>query len=91
MTGQRKGRGLVPFDDDRLVQMSEEIAALLVKHVPEGGTVALSGDMVRLRSETRVQIVGSSVKCKAIFSLNVVFRRPPPSGLNVRCFTHNGC
>lgn len=84
-----KGGLLVTFDDEQLVQMSQEIAALLVEHLPKCKEVVLSGDTVRLKSQTCVQIFGSSVKRKAIFSINTVFRRPPPSNLNVRCFTHN--
>ncbi|MGB5597246.1 MAG: hypothetical protein WBM66_00910 [Thiothrix litoralis] len=90
MTGQRKGRGLVPFDDEQLVQMSQEIAALLVKHLPAGKAVTLSSETARMKSQTCVQVFGSSVKCRGIFSLNAVLRRPPPSSLNVKCFTPNG-
>ncbi len=79
----------MPFNDEQLMQMSEEIAALLMKHLPEGKTAALSGDTVKLKSKTCVQIFGSSVQHRAIFSLNAVLRRPPPSSLNVKCFTHN--
>ncbi len=79
----------MPFNDEQLAWMSEEIAALLVKHLPAGGTVALSGETVRMRSETRVQIFGSNRNGEAIFSLHAVLRRPPPSSLNVKCFTHN--
>ena len=85
MTGRHK----VTLDDEQLVRMSQEIAALLVKHLPAGKTVTLSGDTARLKSQTRVQIFGSSVKGMAVFSLNAVLRRPPPSSLNVKCFTHN--
>jgi len=79
----------MPFDDNRLVQMSEEIAALLIKYLPAGNTVALSGETVRMGSETRVQLFGSNMNGEAVFSLNAVLRRPPPSSLNVKCFTHN--
>lgn len=89
MAGQRKGRGLVTLNDEQLVRMSQEIAALLAKHLPAGRAVTLSGDTARLKSQTRVQVFGSSVKGRAIFSLNAVLRRPPPSSLNVKCFTHN--
>ncbi|MBO0612579.1 MAG: hypothetical protein RL122_1653 [Pseudomonadota bacterium] len=87
MTKQRKERGQMLFDDDQLVQMSEEIAALLVKHLPDGKMVALSGEAARMKSETCVQIFGSNSEGEAVFSINVVFRRPPPRHLNVKCFT----
>ena len=47
-------------DDDQLAWMSQEIAALLVKHLPEGKAVALSGEVARLKSQTRVQVFGSN-------------------------------
>lgn len=89
MTEQRKKRGQVSFDDDQLARMSEEIAALLVKHLPEGNTVALSGEVLPMKSQTCVQIFGSNAHCKAVFSINVVLRHPPPRHLKVKCFTHN--
>lgn len=89
MTGQRKERELVTLDDEQLVRMSQEIAALLVKHLPAGKSITLSSDTARLKSQTHVQVFGASMKGRAIFSLNTVLRRPPPSSLNVKCFTHN--
>jgi hypothetical protein len=77
------------IDDDQLAWMSQEIAALLVKHLPEGKTVALSGEIARLKSQTRVQIFGSNAEGKAVFSINAVLRHPPPHDLNVKCITHN--
>lgn len=77
------------LNDEQLVRMSQEIAALLVKHLPAGNAVTLSGDTARLKSQTHIQVFGASVKGRAIFSINTVLRRPPPSSLNVKCFTHN--
>lgn len=89
MAEQSKGRGLMPFHDDQLAQMSEEIAAVLVKHLPDGKTVTLSGEMTPMKSQTCVQIFGSNAHGKAVFSVNVVLRHPPPRHLNVKCFTNN--
>jgi len=77
----------VTLNDEQLMQMSQEIADLLVKHLPPHENVVLSGDTVRWKSQTCVQIFVHCVKRKAIFSLKTVFCRPPPSRLNVQCFT----
>jgi len=76
-------------DDEQLAWMSQEIAALLVKHLPEGKSVALSGEIARLRSQTCVQIFGSNADGMAVFSINAVLRHPPPRQLNVKCVTNN--
>lgn len=75
------------LNDEQLLQMSQEIADLLVKHLPSRDDLVLSGDTVRWKSQTCVQIFGHCVRHKAIFSLKTVFRRPPPSHLNVKCIT----
>jgi len=80
---------VVAFDDEQLARMSQEIADLLVKHLPPRDGVVLSSDTVRLRSQTCVQIFGYCIKRKAIFSLKAVFSRPPPSHLNVKCRTYS--
>jgi len=77
------------MNDEQLLQMSQEIADLLMKHLPSREDVVLSGDTVRWKSQTCVQIFGHCVKHKAIFSLKTIFHRPPPSRLNVQCVTHN--
>jgi len=82
-----EGVGLI--EDNQLAWMSQEIAALLVKHLPEGKAVALSGEVARFKSQTRVQVFGSNAEGKAVFSINAVLRHPPPRHLNVRCVTNN--
>ncbi|MFN3785799.1 MAG: hypothetical protein ACK4RS_03060 [Thiothrix sp.] len=67
--------------------MSQEIADLLVKHLPTHKSVVLSGDTVHCRSHTCVQVFGHCPPNKAVFSLKTVFRRPPPNELNVQCVT----
>lgn len=79
----------VALDDEQLAQMSQEIAKLLVKHLPPRDGMVLSGDTVRLKSQTCVQVLGSCVQQKVVFSLKAVLRRPPPRHLNLKCRTYN--
>jgi hypothetical protein len=76
------------LDDKQLVKMSQEIAALLMKHLPPRDGIVLSSDTVHLKSQTCVQVFGFCLEHKAIFSLKAVLRRPPPRHLNLKCCTY---
>lgn len=69
------------MDDKQLMQMAAEVAAVLARHLPAEKAVELSGDSARLKSQTCVQISGTDLARRAIFSLNAVLLRSSPSSI----------
>lgn len=67
------------MDSEKLVQMVEEIAALLRKYVPGGESVALRSETANMRSKTCTQVFAFSPEQGGVFSVNAELWHPPPS------------
>lgn len=78
------------LDKTALTQMSQEIAEVLKKHLPDAQMTDINTQYVRTGAVNRVQIVALNQDRQEIFALSAELNCPPPPGtLNLKYKTTN--
>ncbi|MFN3786350.1 MAG: hypothetical protein ACK4RS_05865 [Thiothrix sp.] len=73
------------LDEKALTQMSQEIAEVLKKHLPDAQMSDINTQYIRTDAVNRVQIVALNQNRQEIFALSAELNCPPPPGtLNLK-------